>query len=593
MQHRIALAVIISVIIMVGYNYLFPPPEPTLDEAGETAGGEDAGGETGGEEDKPEVEKIAAEDKDPGKDPGKDPSADPSKDPTADPTPEPAAPVSDIPLDSHRIQNELLAIDVDNQPGGLITGVEPLAEQFRDFESGVGIDFLLLAESRSLELGFIANETDFAWSRVPGQVRSKDAHHIEVSRRQGDVELIETLTILTNYEVQYEVVVRNHGEGQQRHRLELATRMGMAAEQSRYDIHRALCRTAEDVEDFDFDDVEEENESVKGGVDWIALDSKYFVQTVVPHERMSGCVVSSNETGDAIINTIVGREVTLGPGEQKRYQFGLFIGAKVDSMLAAFPESEPLASLPKPDLTETIDWGWFGRLSKLIGGMMLDLLRWFYGLFGIWGVAIIMLTVCIKAVLLPLTIKQYRSMRKMKELSPEMEKVREKYGDDKVKQQQEMQALFQRTGVNPLAGCMPMVLQFPVWIALYAMLGAVVDLYHEPFLWLPDLTQPDPYYILPIGMGALMFIQTRMNPTAGDAQQAKMMQWMMPGIFVVMMLFLPSGLGVYIFANIVLSLIQSFIQLRTGKSDEGKDTKDSKGDGKKEGAKGEGKSKSK
>jgi YidC/Oxa1 family membrane protein insertase len=112
-----------------------------------------------------------------------------------------------------------------------------------------------------------------------------------------------------------------------------------------------------------------------------------------------------------------------------------------------------------------------------------------------------------------------------------------------------------------------MVLQFPVWIALYAMLGAVVDLYHESFLWLPDLTQPDPYYILPVTMGALMFLQTRMNPTAGDAQQAKMMMWMMPGIFVVMMLFLPSGLGIYIFANLVLSLIQNFVQLRMKSKD--------------------------
>ena len=112
--------------------------------------------------------------------------------------------------------------------------------------------------------------------------------------------------------------------------------------------------------------------------------------------------------------------------------------------------------------------------------MMLSLLRWFYSLTGVWGVAIIMLTIVIKGLLLPLTIKQYSSMRKMKELQPEMEKIREKYGDDKVKQQQEMQALFQRTGVNPLAGCMPMVLQFPVWIALYAMLGAVVDLTLRP-----------------------------------------------------------------------------------------------------------------
>jgi YidC/Oxa1 family membrane protein insertase len=362
--------------------------------------------------------------------------------------------------------------------------------------------------------------------------------------------------------------------------------MGMPAKKSRYDVHRALCRSPEDLEDFDFDDVEDENESVKGGVDWVALDSKYFLEAVVASERLSGCVISSDETGTMMIASAIGREFVIAAGQQHSYEFGLYLGAKNDSLLAAFPASEELAQLPEADLTEAIDWGWFGKLSKFLGSMMLDLLRWFYSLTHVWGVAIILLTIVVKATLLPLTIKQYSSMRKMKELQPEMEKVREKYGDDKVKQQQEMQALFQRTGVNPLAGCMPLVLQFPVWIALYAMLGAVVDLYHETFLWLPDLTQPDPYYILPIGMGGLMFVQTRMNPTAGDAQQAKMMQWMMPGIFVVMMLFLPSGLGVYIFCNIVLSLIQSFIQLRIRGKDEAKEGAGAGGDGKSASGKG-------
>jgi YidC/Oxa1 family membrane protein insertase len=554
MSHRVALAVIISVLILFGYSYLNPRPQPTqaeLDAAAAAAEAEDPKAKAP-EDPKDSIEKI-------------EPS-----DPAA-PT-DPAAPV--VERVQHVLVNDLLAITVDNQPGGLITEIEPLAEQFHDAAEDRGIDFLFLAGGRTLEFGFVAGETDFKWSRIPAQVRRKDAQSIELVRRQGDVEVVETLTLLAGYEARYEVVVRNHGEGQQVHRIELGTRMGMSAEQSRYDIHRALCRTPEQegggcnfrngpLKDFDFDDVEEEKETVTGGLNWWALDSKYFVQALVPAEPLSGCVVSSDEAGDAMINTGIGREVTLGPGEQKRYEFGFFVGAKVDSMLQAFPVSESLSALPpEVDLTEAIDWGWFGKLSKLIGTMMLSLLRWFYSLTGVWGVAIIMLTVVIKLILLPLTIKQYRSMRKMKELQPEMAKIKEKYGDDKLKQQQEMQALFQRTGVNPLAGCMPMVLQFPVWIALYAMLGAVVDLYHEPFLWLPDLTQPDPLYILPIAMGGLMFIQTRINPTAGDAQQAKMMQWMMPGIFVVMMLFLPSGLGIYIFANIVLSLIQSFVQLR-------------------------------
>ncbi|PRP95692.1 Membrane protein insertase YidC [Enhygromyxa salina] len=570
MNQRVALAVVISILILVGYSYLFPKPKPTQAEldaiaAGETDGEPTADGDKPPADPKDSVEKI-----------------DPSEAGQAAGEPNPAAPPTEnVPLAEHRLANDLLAITVDNQPGGLITAVEPLADQFHDKAEDRGIDFLMLDGARTLEFGFVAADTDFKWSRIPGQLRITGDRSVELVRRQGDIEVVESLTLLDGYEAQYAVVVKNHGAGQQVHRIEIGTRMGMSADQSRYDIHRALCRTPEaegggcsfrngPLKDFDFDDVEDENEHVTGKLDWWALDSKYFVQALVPSEQLAGCVVSSDDDGTAIINTGLGGEVELGPGEQKRYEFGLYVGAKVDSMLQDFPVSESLSAVPEAtDLTEAIDWGWFGGLSKFLGTMMLSLLRWFYSLTGVWGVAIIMLTIVIKLTLLPLTIKQYSSMRKMKELQPEMEKIREKYGDDKVKQQQEMQALFQRTGINPLAGCMPMVLQFPVWIALYAMLGAVVDLYHETFLWLPDLTQPDPLYILPIAMGGLMFIQTRINPTAGDAQQAKMMQWMMPGIFVVMMLFLPSGLGIYIFANIVLSLIQSFVQLRMKGTDAG------------------------
>ncbi|NVB37878.1 membrane protein insertase YidC [Pseudenhygromyxa sp. WMMC2535] len=561
MKHRMVLAGALSVLILIGFNYFFPPPTPTEVEAegDEIAaeGGEQGEGEQGEQAEGEAPEKIEAAG---GEQPGGEQAG--GEQPGTSPAPAQERV-------EHRLTNDLLAITVDNQAGGLITGVEPLSEQFRDEESGEGLDFLLLGDSRTLELGFVAGETDFGWSRIPAEVRSKTDQSIELVRRQGDIEVVETLTLLDGYEASYQVIVRNFGAGAVKHRVELRTRMGLGAK-SRYDIHRGLCRSTEDLEDFDAGDVEDEHEVVKGGLDWFALDSKYFLQAVVPGETFSGCEVSSDEDNLAMLNAGIGREVTLQPGEQKRYEFGIYLGAKVDSMLAAFPASEGL-ELPAIDMGEAVDWGWFGRLSKYLGSMMLDLLRWFYGLTGIWGVAIIMLTVVVKLVLLPLTIKQYRSMRKLKEINPEIQKLREKYGDDKVKMNQEMQALFQRAGTSPLSGCLPMLVQFPVWIALYAMLGAVVDLYHESFLWLPDLTQPDPFYLLPIGMGGLMFLQTRMNPNTGDEMQAKMMQWMMPGIFVVMMLFLPSGLGVYIFANITLSLIQSFIQLRipTG-DDEGK-----------------------
>lgn len=580
MSHRVALFLLIAVVLTFAHSYLFPPPPPTADEAGQTEQAKAEDTKPKAEDTKPTPEKIETIEQ------------------PVPTQPEPAAPV--VERIEHRLQNELLAITVDNQPGGLITAVEPLAEQFRDKASNAGIDFLALGkETRTLELGFVPDETSFAWSRISAQVRAKDQRSIELARRQGDIEVVETLTLLDGYEARYEVVIRNHGEGEQKHRLELTARMGLGAK-SRYDIHRALCRTPEDVEDFDYDDVDDQTETVKA-VDWWALDSKYFVQTVVPAERLSSCTVSSDEAGTLIANKGSAREVVLGPGQQKRYVFGLYVGAKVDSMLKAFPASAELhEALPPVDMTEVIDWGWFGRLSKFFGTVMLDLLRWFYSLTGIWGVAIIMLTIVVKLVLLPLTIKQYSSMRRMKELQPEVKKIQEKYRDDKLKQNQEMQALFGRSGVNPLAGCWPVLVQFPVWIALYAMLGAVVDLYNQSFLWLPDLTQPDPYYILPIAMGGLMFVQTKMNPTTGDAAQMKMMMWMMPGIFVVMMLFLPSGLGVYIFANIVLSLIQSFVQLRikpkdepgkveTDKADKGKSEAGKAEAGKGKGGKGKGK----
>jgi YidC/Oxa1 family membrane protein insertase len=217
-------------------------------------------------------------------------------------------------------------------------------------------------------------------------------------------------------------------------------------------------------------------------------------------------------------------------------------------------------------LDEAIDWGFFGGVSEWLGKMLLALLRWFQALVSNWGVSIVLLTVTVKAVTLPLTLKQMSSMKRMKEIQPEMNKIKEKYADDRVKQGQEMQALFARSGVNPLAGCFPMLVQLPIWFALYSMLGAAVELVHEPFLWLPDLTEQDPYYILPLALGALMIVQNRMMPSTMDAAQAKVMRWVMPIMFTVFMLFLPSGLGVYIFANIVLSLVQTAIQVGTNQN---------------------------
>jgi len=193
-------------------------------------------------------------------------------------------------------------------------------------------------------------------------------------------------------------------------------------------------------------------------------------------------------------------------------------------------------------------------------------LRWFYELTHSWGIAIVLLTFVVKVATLPLTLKQMHSMKKMREINPEMQKIKAKYAEDRVKQGQEMQALFRRSGVNPLAGCLPTLVQLPIWFALYSMLSAAVELVHQKFLWLPDLTQQDPYFFLPLALGALMVVQNRLMPNTMDEAQAKMMRWLMPIMFTLFMLFLPSGLAVYIFANIVLSIVQTLIQVGAGKT---------------------------
>jgi YidC/Oxa1 family membrane protein insertase len=257
-----------------------------------------------------------------------------------------------------------------------------------------------------------------------------------------------------------------------------------------------------------------------------------------------------------LVDRLSGPVETLSPGESREYVFGVYVGPKELERLRDFSAVQ----VGDLDLEEAIDWGFFGGLSEWLGRMLLAMLRWFYGITASWGVSIVLLTVVVKAVTLPLTLKQMSSMKRMRAIQPEIAKIKEKY-TDRAKQGQEMQALFARSGVNPLAGCLPTLVQLPIWFALYSMLSAAVELVHQTFLWLPDLTQQDPYYILPLALGALMVLQNRMMPNTMDEAQAKMMRWLMPGMFTMFMLFLPSGLAVYIFANILLSLIQTAIQV--------------------------------
>jgi YidC/Oxa1 family membrane protein insertase len=205
--------------------------------------------------------------------------------------------------------------------------------------------------------------------------------------------------------------------------------------------------------------------------------------------------------------------------------------------------------------TQTIDFGWFA----VIGRPLLWLLLKFQALVGNWGIAIVMLTILVKLATLYWTTKSMRSMKAMAALAPQMKGLQEKYKDDKQRIQVETMALYKQHNVNPIAGCLPIFLQMPIWIALYRMLSSAGELYQEPFIpgWIDDLTNTDPLHILPVVLMVTMFVQARMQPATGDSTQQKFLQYGMPLMFGVMSFFFPSGLTVYIFTNTVLSALHS------------------------------------
>lgn len=286
-----------------------------------------------------------------------------------------------------------------------------------------------------------------------------------------------------------------------------------------------------------------------GAISWVGVEDMYFLSAFGfekkdPPNRRDFCVLDiiGAENRSPLRATLQFAPMDLG-GERVFELVG-HLGPKSLDVLGSMPM---LAGLD-----EAVDFGWFSPLCIV----MLRVMEFLYSLVSVWGIAIILLTVLVKLVLLPLTHWSTMSMRRMSALKPLLDEINQKYKDDKTRKNQAVMDLYRTHKVNPLGGCFPLLLQMPIWIALYRMLGASTELYHVPFLYLPDLTQADPYYILPLVLGISMFVQQKMTPTTADGAQAKVMLYGMPIMFTVFMLFLPSGLNLYIFTNTLLSIAQ-------------------------------------
>lgn len=248
-------------------------------------------------------------------------------------------------------------------------------------------------------------------------------------------------------------------------------------------------------------------------------------------------------------------------GRQRNiYRFSVYTGPKDQDILKGFDAATADAATgeEKSHLIEAMDYGMLGFIAE----PMHALLKWFHSWANHWGLAIILLTLLVKLVLLPVTNKGFQNMQMMKKLQPDITAIKEKHkGGDQSKMNQDMMALYKRHGFNPLMGCLPMLAQMPIWFALYQTIGSAVELYHAPLgLWIQDLSAGDPYYVMPVALAVLMLAQSALTTsTGGDALQQKLMKYGLPLMFGVFMLFLPSGLVLYILVNTLLTIVQNLV----------------------------------
>jgi len=288
------------------------------------------------------------------------------------------------------------------------------------------------------------------------------------------------------------------------------------------------------------------------GVEYVALSSVYFAIIAAPEgQTAERCDMLATERGGTLEDPdgslfeakLVYAPQEIGSGETATFRTAVYAGPKDYDALQEFGH---LAS-------NVIDLGWFSFIAR---GMSW-LLRTIYGFIGNWGVAIILLTLLVRVLLLPFVIPQFRNMAKQRALKPEIDKINELYKDDREKKGAAMMELWRKHKVNPLGGCLPVLLQMPIFFALYQTLSTSIELYHAPFvLWWVDLSSPDPMYVLPIILGALMFMQQKLTPVQMDATQAKVMLYAMPLMMTFFMLMLPTGLCLYMVTSSAIGITQ-------------------------------------
>ena len=395
---------------------------------------------------------------------------------------------------------------------------------------------------------------DGSWeTRQPGPnmvVFATDTGNVHIEKRY--------VADTTRYRLQLDVTVTNRGAQPVDHHLAISLsgrqdpekRGGGFMSGSSANTASMLCAVDDKVERKPIEKLGKDPLDKLGTVKWIATDEKFFLLAAVPypesppHERSCSATAQPDGTGQV---TLSFAERSVPPQGTTDYSFAIYAGPKVITDLEAVRPGGQEVELDKAvDVTLSF-------LSRPI----LSLLKFFYSFAHNWGLAIILLTLFIKLLTFYPTQKSLLSAKKMQKLAPKMNAIRKKYENDRQRQSVETMNLYKAHGVSPFGGCLPSLIQMPIWIALYSTLNYAVELYRAPFFaHIHDLTSKDPFYITPLLMGGVMFAQMRMSPSGADQQQQQVMSMMMPIMFTGFSLFLPAGLALYMLTSYLIGILQ-------------------------------------
>ena len=466
------------------------------------------------------------------------------------------------------ITTDTLDLYIDKQGGDIVKVVLPQHKVTLNEEQGFTLLDITQSTTYIAQSGLIGpNGTDSAEGNRPlfrsdkqqyTMEQGQNTLHVDLQLQQGEVSITKRFTFTRgDYLIKLSYLVNNptnndwqaylYGQiKRDNHQPPSAADSGLGVTP----YYGAATTTHEDnYKKITFSELDSQSESFNHPGGWVAMVQHYFVGAWVPNQNDNNqFFLKKLKQQNQYLMGFTGPQTVIPAGTQGELNTQFYIGPKDIDRLEVIADYLDL----------TVDYGFLWWIAK----PLFQLLDFIHTYTGNWGWAIIVLTLIIKTVFFYLSAVSYRSMAKMRKVGPKMQALKDRFGDDRQKMSQEMMKLYKKEKVNPMSGCLPLLIQMPVFIALYWALMESVELRHAPFiLWINDLSVMDPYFIFPLLMGATMFIQQQLNPTPPDPMQAKIMKWM-PVAFTFLFLWFPAGLVIYWVTNNILSIIQQYLITR-------------------------------